>query len=78
MGSIFNNIGELKSVDQLNPGITILLFFSLFVCTRVAKVNNIEEEPEFTNTEYFEPIFFDHFFSNSSVNFPLVNLGIGS
>jgi hypothetical protein len=77
-GSKPNNIGEDKSVAQLNEGTTTLLFFRRLVCFRAANVNKIDEDPEFTNTEYLVPNYLAHFSSNSRVRFPLVSLGISS
>jgi hypothetical protein len=63
-------IGEDKSVAQLNDGTTTLLFFNLPVYFKAANVNNIDDEPELTNTEYFVPILLAHFSSSSTVNSP--------
>ena len=76
--SIPNNIGELTSVAQLNPGTTTLLFLNLSVCNNAANAKRIAEDPELTYTEYFVPILFAHLDSNSQVKSPFVSLGISS
>ena len=76
IGSNPKIIGEDKSVAQLNEGTTTLLFFSLLVCFKAAKVSNIDDEPELTKTEYLVPILLAHLFSNSTVKSPFVSRGI--
>ena len=57
-------------------GTTILLFFNLPERIKEYIAAKLADDPELTNTEYLVPNHLDHFFSNSIVRSPLVNLGL--
>src|ERR1035437_435723 len=62
-------------VDQLKLGTTIRLYFNNPISFKTAIINRFAELPEFTNTEYLQPIHFENSSSNFIVKSPFVSFG---